>query len=119
MTRVKGGPAKAARHKKVLSTTRGYRMTRHRLFKVAHEAMLHAGEYAFHGRKRRKRDLRSLWITRLGISLREGDSMYSYSRFLADLKNSKLVLNRKTLAELAVNQPIAFAAIVKKVLSTK
>jgi large subunit ribosomal protein L20 len=119
MTRVKTGTTRKARHNKVLKLTKGYRMTKNRLYKVAHEAMLHAGEYAFHGRKRRKRDLRSLWITRLNSALRGLDKSYTYKSFIADLGPSKLGLDRKILADLAATDPIAFEAVVKKVRSTK
>lgn len=119
MTRVKTGTTRHARHKKVLKTTKGYRMTKNRLFKVAHEAMLHAGEYAFMGRKKRKRDLRSLWITRINAGLRTLDPQYTYRMFIADLHRSKLQLDRKIVAELAVSDPSAFEAVVKKVRSAK
>lgn len=119
MTRVKTGTTRKARHNKVLKTTKGYRMTKNRLYKVAHEAMMHAGEYAFMGRKRRKRDLRSLWITRINAGLRALDEKYTYARFVADLNVSKVALDRKSLAELAATDPIAFQAVVKKVRSSK
>jgi len=119
MTRVKTGTTRRARHNKVLSLTKGYRMTKNRLYRVAHEAMMHAGEYAFHGRKRRKRDFRSLWITRINAGLRLLDPKYSYSRFINDLGPTKISLSRKSLSELASSDPITFAAIVKKVRSNK
>lgn len=114
MPRTKTGTTRHARHKKVLKLTKGYRMSKNRLYKVAHEAMMHAGEYAFHGRKRRKRDLRRLWITRLNSALRALDPSYTYSRFIANLKKNKIDLNRKIMADLAVNHPVAFEEIVKK-----
>lgn len=116
MPRVKAGPAKHARHKKVLDLTKGYRMTKNRLFKVAHEAMMHAGAYAFHGRKRRKRDFRSLWITRINAGLRELNPDYSYSTFMAGLTKAGITLNRKSLSELAATDPKAFEQVVKKTL---
>lgn len=119
MPRVKAGTTRHARHKKVLKLTRGYRMSKNRLYKVAHEAMMHAGEYAFHGRKRRKRNFRTLWITRINAGLRLLDSSYSYSRFIADLAASKITLNRKSLSELAIADPIAFESVVKKARPTK
>ncbi|RKY69494.1 MAG: 50S ribosomal protein L20 [Candidatus Latescibacterota bacterium] len=112
MSRVKTGTTRHARHKKVLKLTRGYRMSKNRLYKVAHEAMMHAGEYAFHGRKRRKRNFRTLWITRINAALRILDSDYSYSRFIADLNTAKITLNRKSLSEIAIADPIAFETIV-------
>jgi len=114
MTRVKAGPAKHARHKKVLGLTKGYRMTKNRLYKVAHEAMMHAGAYAFHGRKRRKRDFRSLWITRISAGLEAQETRVSYSSFVANLKKANILLNRKIMAELAKEAPQVFASIVKK-----
>ena len=114
MTRVKSGPTKRARHNKVLARTSGFRMTRNRLYKVAHEAYLHALQYAFEGRRKKKGDFRSLWITRINAALRAIDPKYSYSRFVADLGKAKISLNRKTLSDLAVSDPSAFAEIVKK-----
>jgi len=111
--RVKTGVVRHRKHKKVLKTTKGYRMTKHRLYKVAHEAKLHAGQYAFHGRKLRKRDLRKLWILRLNAAVREYG--LTYGRFIHLLKNAKIILNRKILAELAVNQPGAFRNIIEKI----
>jgi len=94
-------------------------MTRNRLYKVAHEAMMHAGEYAFHGRKRRKRNFRTLWITRINAGLRALDPKYSYSHFVADLQKVKIPLDRKSLSQLAVSDPIVFETIVKKARSSK
>ena len=111
--RVKTGFTRRHRHKKVLKTTQGYRMTKHRLYKVAHEARLHAGQYAYQGRKLRKRDLRKLWIVRLNAAVREYG--LTYGQFINLLKGAKIVLNRKILAELAVNQPQVFKTIVEKV----
>lgn len=116
MPRVKGGPAARNRHKKILGLTKGFRMTKNRLYKVAHEAALHAGAYAFHGRKRRKRDFRSLWITRINAALRAINPEYSYSTFIAGIKKAGITLDRKVLAEIAVSDPKTFEAIVKKAL---
>ena len=114
MTRVKNSPEKRAHHKKILNRTKGFRMTKNRLWKVAHEAYLHALDYSFQGRKDRKSDMKSLWIVRINAALREIDSKYTYSRFIAGLKKANIVLDRKVLADLAVADPGAFAAIVKK-----
>ena len=92
---------------------KGYRMTRSRLYKVAKEATLHAGQYAYHGRKLRKRDFRRLWIQRINAALTDSD--LSYSRFISGLKKAKIDLNRKILAELAVSDPDTFKAVVDKV----
>ena len=111
--RAKTGYVRKRRHKKVLKRTKGMRMTKGRLYRVSKEADLHAGQYAFIGRKLRKRDFRKLWIQRINAALSEFD--LKYSRFINLLKKTKIELNRKILAELAVNDQETFAAIVKKV----
>lgn len=116
MTRVKNSPVKRARHHKVLNRTKGFRMTKNRLWKVAHEAYLHALDYSFQGRKDRKSDFRSLWIMRLNAGLRAIDPTYTYSRFIHALKGKNVQLDRKILANLAVTDNGTFAKIVKKVL---
>ncbi len=88
-------------------------MTRHKLHKPAAEAVLHAGEYAFMGRKRRKRDFRRLWITRINAGLSE--TGLSYNRFINGLKKAKIELDRKILADLVVSDPKTFEQIVKKI----
>jgi len=110
--RIKTSAAKRARHKKVLKLAKGYRMTRHRLFKVAHEAVLHAGDYAFIGRKKRKRDFRRLWITRIKTSLSLQEKPLAYSRFINLLKTKTIKLDRKSLSNLAVDHPNIFTQIV-------
>ncbi|MFZ5366331.1 MAG: 50S ribosomal protein L20 [Patescibacteria group bacterium] len=110
--RVKTGPYRHRKHREILHRARGYRMTRHRLLKPASEAVLHAGEYAFAGRKLRKRDFRRLWITR--ISARLSESGISYSRFISGLKKAKIDLDRKILADLAISDPETFKAITQK-----
>ena len=111
--RAKTGITRRKRHKKVLKRTKGFRMTKGRLYKVSKEADLHAGQYAYMGRKLRKRDLRKLWIQRLNAALSPFD--LKYSRFINFLKQAKVELNRKVLAEIAVKDPEVFAKIVKKV----
>lgn len=88
-------------------------MTRHRLVKAASEAVLHAGQYAYEGRRLRKRQLRRLWITRLNIALRAMG--LKYSTFIADLEKSHVAINRKILADLAVRNPKALAQIAGEV----
>lgn len=100
------------RHKKLLQRAKGYRMTRHRLYKVAAEAVLHAGQYAYVGRKLRKRDLRRTWIVRLNAAVR-GFGL-TYSQFVAGLKKANIIIDRKILAQLAVDQPQVFKAVVEK-----
>ncbi len=113
MVRVKGGMTTRRRHKKVLKQAKGYWMTRSKHFKKAKEAVLHAGEYAFTGRKDKKNDFRSLWITRMNASLRSMDM--TYSAFIHKLQEKKISLDRKILAQIAVEYPSVFAKIVEKV----
>lgn len=112
--RVKTGTKRHARHKKVLEQAKGYRLSHGRRYKVAKESVLHAGDYAFAGRKRRKRDFRKLWIMRLNAALKPFD--LKYSRFINLLKKAEIKLDRKILAHLAVEEPKTFAKIVKSVL---
>ena len=113
MVRVKGGVQTRKNHKKVLQLAKGYRMTRRKQIKKATEAVLHAGQYAYDGRKLRKRDFRTLWITRLNAAVREQGM--SYSTFINALSAKKSELDRKVLATLAVEYPKAFAELVKAV----
>ena len=113
MTRVKRGVTAGARHKRLFARNKGFRMTRHRLVKVAKSADLHAGEHAFAGRKNRKRDMRSLWITRISEAVKPYD--LSYSKFIHLLSVNNIQLNRKILAFLVNQHPGVFAEVVKKV----
>lgn len=117
MSRVKTGTTRRAGHKKVLTLTKGFRMTKNRLYKVAHEALLHAGEYSFVGRKLRKRDFRKLWTTRIQAALKLQENPISYSRFINVLKVKNILLNRKSLSLLASNYPTIFTNLFK--FSTK
>lgn len=110
MTRVKRGVTARARHKKVLKMTKGHYGARHRLFKTANESMIHALLYAYRDRRRRKRDFRRLWITRINAASRQHD--LSYSRFMHGLKQANVKLDRKILADLAVSDAQAFSAVV-------
>ncbi len=101
------------RHNKILKLASGYRMTKNRLYKVAHEAVVHAGQYAFAGRKLKRRDLRSLWIVRLNAALRSFG--ISYSKFIPAMKKAHIELDRRILADLAVRQPEVFKQIVDKI----
>lgn len=113
MARVKRGIVTHRKHKKVLELTKGHRGGRSKLIKEAKSSLLHAGAYAFAGRKLRKRDMRALWITQLGIAVKnEG---LSYSKFIATLKQKNVKLDRKILADLAVNNPDDFKKIVAHV----
>jgi large subunit ribosomal protein L20 len=115
MTRVKGGFRAHRKHKKVLELATGYRLSRRTNFKRAQEAVLRAGEHIFHGRKLRKRDMRSLWIARISAGL--FDSELNYSKFISGLKKLNIDLNRKMLAELALSDKAAFGQLVEKVKS--
>ena len=112
MARVKRGVVSRRKHNKLLQLTKGFRGTKSSLTKVAHEAALHSGAYAFHGRKLRKRDFRSLWIVRIGEAVKKEN--LSYSRFMDMLKKANVELDRKILSDMVVNHPDAF----KKVLDT-
>ena len=100
------------RHNKILNQAKGYRMTKHRLYKVAHEAVTHAGQYAFAGRRLKRRQLRQTWIKRMNAALRALG--VTYSTFIPALKKANITLDRKILAELAVKQPAVFKAVVEK-----
>lgn len=111
--RVKRGVASHAKHKKIDVANKGYRMTKRRLTRVAKEAYLHAGEYAFAGRKLRKREFRRLWITRISETVRQNG--ISYSAFISKLKANNIEVDRKVLANLIVEHPEAFSAVLEKV----
>jgi|SRR5579884_3796116 len=113
MARVKRGVTSHRRHKKLLSLTAGHRGGRSKLVKQAHESALHAGNYAFAGRRQRRRDMRKLWIVQLGNAVREQG--ISYSTFMHSLKEKNINLDRKILAELAVNHPEDFQKVVSEV----
>src|SRR5512140_511630 len=110
MARVKGGPQGHLRHKRVLAFTKGQFGSRHRLIKRANEARLKSMWYATRDRRVRKRDLRRLWITRINAGARING--LSYSRLVSAMKTANISLNRKMLADLAVRDPQAFAAVV-------
>ena len=103
MTRVKGGTVARARRKKVLKEAKGYFGSKHRLYKTAHEQVMHSGVYAFRDRKQNKRNFRKLWITRINAGCRENE--ISYSRFIDGLNKAGVTVNRKMLSELAIDNP--------------
>ena len=111
MPRVKGGPRARLRHKKVLKLTKGQRGTKHALYRRANEAMLKSLWYAYRDRRNRKRDLRRLWITRINAAARLKG--LSYSRFMHGLGKAGVEIDRKILAELAVNDAEAFAKLAE------
>ena len=110
MPRVKGGIVTHRRHKKVLKLTKVHKATRHSLFRRAHESMLHALSYAYQHRRERKGDMRRLWIVRINAAARAGG--LSYSQFMDGLRKADVVVNRKTLAEMAVNDPSRFSKLL-------
>ena len=110
MARVKRGPHSHLRHKKVLNYTKGQRGSKHLLFRRANEAMLKSMWYSSRDRRVRRRDLRKLWIVRINAAARLNGT--TYSRLVSALKKADINLNRKMLADLAVREPQAFAAVV-------
>jgi len=111
MPRAKGGVVLRRRHNKILKLTKGQRMSRHLLWRRANEAMLKSLFYATRDRRNRKRDMRQLWITRINAAARMNG--ITYSRLTHALKQADIALDRKVLAELAVNDPQAFARVVE------
>ena len=112
MTRVKGGTISRARHKKVMKKAKGYFGSKHRLYKTAHEQVMHAGKYAYRDRRNRKRDFRKLWITRINAACRQNE--ISYSRFINGLSKAGVEINRKMLSEIAIDDSKAFTNLVNK-----
>ena len=110
MTRVKGGTVARARRKKVLKEAKGYFGSKHRLYKTAHEQVMHSGQYAFRDRRQNKRNFRKLWIARINAACRENE--ISYSKFINGLNKAGITVNRKMLSELAIDNREAFADLV-------
>jgi len=115
--RVTRGVTSHAKHKKIFRANKGYRMTKRRLIRVAKEAYLHAGEYAFEGRRNKKRDFRRAWILRISEAVKQQG--INYSTFIKNLKSKKVNLDRKILAILVLDHPAVFRTIVDKVKSSK
>jgi len=113
MPRVKRGVTARARHKKVLAKSKGFRGRRGNVYRVAKEAVMKAGQYAYRDRRNRKRDIRALWIARINAAVRELGM--SYSAFMAGMKKAKIEIDRKVLADLAVLDKPAFAKIAGQV----
>ena len=113
MARVKRGVMARRRHKKVLNLAKGYYNARRKVFRVAKQAVIKAQQYAYIGRKQKKRNFRSLWITRINAAARING--LSYSRFMNGLLKAGITLDRKVLADIAVHDKAAFAAIVNQV----
>ena len=115
MARVKRGVQAKARHKKVLKQAKGYRGARSRTYKVAKQAVMRAGQYAYRDRRVKKRVFRSLWIIRINAAARENG--LTYSKLIAGLKKASIELDRKTLANIAVNDKEAFSKIAEEAKS--
>lgn len=111
--RIKRATNAVKKRRKILKAAKGYRGAKSKLYRVAREQVMKSGMYAYIGRKQKKRDFRSLWITRINAGCRLND--ISYSRFIAGLKANNINLNRKVLADMAVRDPEAFATLVKQV----
>ncbi len=115
MARVKGGPHRYRRHKKILKLNKGYYGTKSKLYRRANEQYLKSQWYAYRDRRNRKRDLRRLWISRINAAARQNGT--TYSKLVHALRETEINLNRKMLADLAVREPEAFSEIVSKALS--
>jgi large subunit ribosomal protein L20 len=110
MPRVKRGVTARARHKKVIKAAKGYRGRRGNVFRIAKQAVMKAGQYAYRDRRNKKRTFRALWITRINAACRELG--VTYSVFIAGTKKASIELDRKVLADMAVNDKAGFAAVV-------
>src|SRR6187200_948953 len=113
MPRVKRGVTARARHKKVLALAKGFRGRRKNVFRIAKQAVMRAGQYAYRDRRTKKRVFRQLWIARINAASRSMG--ITYSRFMAGMKKASIDIDRKVLADMAVNDPAAFGSIVDKV----
>lgn len=113
MPRVKRGNKRRERRKKILGLAKGYFLTKGKLYRSAKESVDRAGNFAYVGRRRKKRDFRRLWITRINAAARMHD--LSYSQFIAGLRRKGIELDRKTLADLAIHDPSAFGKLVESV----
>ncbi len=112
MARIKGAMMTRKRRNKVLKLAKGYYGSKHSLFKTAKQAVMKSGNYAYIGRKQKKRDFRRLWITRISAACKANGT--NYSTFINGLKKADITLNRKMLSEIAIADPAAFTAIVEK-----
>lgn len=110
MSRVKGGTTNRARHKKILKMAKGYFGSKHRLYRTAHEQVMHSLKYAYRDRKQTKRNFRKLWITRINAACRMND--ISYSKFINGLSKANVAVNRKMLSEIAIDSPVSFTELV-------
>ena len=111
MARVKGALSTRKRHKKILKLAKGYRGAKSKLYRIANQAVMKSLSYSYVGRKLKKRDFRSLWITRISAACKMND--INYSRFMNGLKKANIEINRKMLSEIAINDPKAFTQLVE------
>ena len=111
MERIKGAMATRKRRKKVLKAAKGYYGGKHRLLKTAKQAVMKSGQYAYIGRKQKKRDFRRIWITRISAACKANGT--NYSTFMNGLKKAGIDLNRRMLSEIAISDPTAFTALVE------
>lgn len=112
MSRVKRGVTAHARHKKILAEAKGYRGFRSKVYRVAKQAVIKAGQYAYRDRRQKKRDFRALWIVRINAAARECG--LSYSRFMDGLHKAGIQVDRKMLADVAVHDKVGFAALAEQ-----
>ena len=117
MARVKGAMATRKRRKKILKLAKGYFGSKSRHFKMAKQAVMKSGNYAYIGRKHKKRDFRRLWITRISAAAKANGM--NYSTFMNGLKKAGITLNRKMLSEIAISDPAAFTALVEQAKAAK
>ena len=113
MPRVKRGVTARARHKKVIDAAKGYRGRRKNVFRIAKQAVMRAGQYAYRDRRNKKRVFRALWIARINAAVRQYD--VTYSVFMNGMKRSGVELDRKVLSDMAINDKAAFAALVARI----
>ena len=111
MARVKGALSTRKRHKKILKLAKGYRGAKSKLYRIANQAVMKSLTYSYTGRKLKKRDFRSLWITRISAACKVNG--INYSRFMNGLKKANIEINRKMLSEIAINDPAAFTQLVE------
>ncbi len=115
MARVKGALSTRKRHKKILKLAKGYRGAKSKLYRIANQAVMKSLSYSYTGRKLKKRDFRSLWITRISAACKQNG--INYSRFMNGLKKANIEINRKMLSEIAINDSAAFTQLVEKAKS--
>ena len=109
--RVKGGTVRKRRHNKVIALTKGYRMTKSKLYKVSHEALMHAGQYSYNDRRKTAGQFRTLWISRINAACKNNG--IQYKDLISALKKKNIELNRKVLSDIALNNPEVFSFLVK------